>query len=128
MHDDTAEIIGTLLAFSPLEVFRAASPLVKLAILVIAGAGLIAVIAAIARRVSGGAYSSLLAIMGRAGLYAGVFGAGYTGMTIFMTAQQMHVARFVVYEPEVIEAVYVLLLGVIVWLIARIGNAGTKRR
>ena len=45
----------------------------------------------------------------------------------YIGAQAMHVTRFVIVEPEVIEAVYVLLLGVIVWLIARFGNAGAKR-
>ncbi len=127
MHSDTGEIIGTLLAFSPLGVFAAAPILVQLILLVVAAAGLIALIAAIARRVSGGPKSSLLKLMGQVGLYAGVGGAGYEGMATWMTVNQMHVTRFVIYEPEVIEAVFILLLGILVWLIARFGNAGGKR-
>ncbi len=127
MHNDTAEMIGTLMAFSPLGVFADAPLLVKLLMVIIMGAGLIALIATIARRVSGGSRSSLLTLMGQVGLYAGVAGAGYQAMGTYLTVQALHETRFVIYEPEVIEAVYVLLLGVIVYLIARLGNAGAKR-
>ena len=126
-HDDTAEMIGTLKAFSPMGVFADAEPLVKLAMIVIAAAGLVALIAAIARRMSGGSRSGLLVLAGQIGLYAGIAGAGYQAMTTFMTARALHETRFVVYEPEVIEAVFVLLLGMIVYGIARFGNAGAKR-
>ena len=126
MHDDTGEMIGTLLTFSPLGVFANATFLVKMVIIVIVGAGLAALIAAVKRRTSGGPPSSFLALMGRVGLYAGIAAAGYTGMTTYMTAQALHVTRFVVYEPEVLEAMYVLVLGVIVWLIARFGNKSSK--
>lgn len=127
MHDDTNEIIGTLLAFSPWGVFTAAPILIQLVILVIVCAGAVAIVAAIARKASGGAKSGLLTVAGQVGLYAGVGGAGYLGMETWLTAQQMHVTRFVIYEPEVISAVFVLLLGLVVWLIARFGNAGGKR-
>ncbi len=128
MHqDDTAEIIGTLMAFSPLEVFSTALMLVKLMLIIIAVAGLIAVVTALVRRLSGSPRSSLLAVMGQIGLYAGLAGAGYQGMVTFLTAQATHTTRFVIYEPQVIEGAYVLLLGVIVWLVARLGNAGAKR-
>jgi hypothetical protein len=126
-HDDTAEMIGTLMTFSPMGVFATASMLIKLAIIVILAAGVVALIAAIARRLSGGPRSGLLALAGQIGLYAGLAGAGYIGMTAFMAAQQTHMTRFVVYEPDAIEAVFVLGLGVIVYLIARAGNAGAKR-
>lgn len=127
MHDDTGEMIGTLLMFSPLGAFETAPILVQLLMLLIAVAGVIAVIAAIVRRTSGSPKSSLLKWAGQVGLYAGGAGAGYLGMETWLTAKQMHVTRFVIYEPEVISAVFVLLLGVIVWLIARFGNAGGKR-
>ncbi len=126
-HDDASEAIATFLMFSPLEAFSSASLLVKLLLIIIMGAGLIAIVAAVMRKVSGGPRSALLGIMGQVGLYAGIAGAGYQGTATYLTAQAMHVTRFVVFEPEVIEAVYVLLLGVVVWLIARLGNAGAKR-
>jgi hypothetical protein len=117
-------MVGTLMAFSPLGVFTEASLLVKLVLVIILGAGVIALVTAIARRMSNGPRSSLLALLGRVGLYTGVGGAGYEAMTTYMTASQMHVTRFVIVEPEVIEAVFVLLSGVIVYVIARLGNAG----
>lgn len=127
MHDDTGEMIGTMLTFSPVGVFENATFLVKLVFLVILLSGLAAIVAAIQRRMSAGARSSFLALSGRIGLYAGVGGAAYTAMTTFMTAQAMHVTRFVIYEPEVLEAVYVLILGLLVYAVARYGNAGAKR-
>ena len=126
-HDDTAEMIGTLMTFSPLGVFDNASFLLKLVLIVILGAGVAALIAAIVQRRSTGPRSKFLALVGRVGLYAGVGGAAYAAVNTFFTALAMHVTRFVIYEPEVIEAVYVLLLGVIVYLVARFGNAGGKR-
>jgi hypothetical protein len=127
MHDDTAEMIGTLKAFSFLGIFETAPVAVKLMLIIIAGAGLVAVIAAIARRLSNGRWSSLLATMGRIGLYAGAAGTGYMAIVTYLTAKALHETRFVIYEPEVIEAVCVLLLGVVVYVIARLGNAGAKR-
>ncbi len=127
MHDDTAEMIGTLKAFSFLGVYDTATPLVKLMLIIVAGAGVIALITAIMRRLSNGPRSSLLAMMGQIGLYAGLAGAGYTATATYLTAKALHETRFVIYEPEVIEAVCVLLLGVVVYLVARLGNAGAKR-
>jgi len=78
MHnDDTREIIGTLLLFSPLEVFSTAMLLVKLLLIIIMAAGLVVIIAAIARKASGGPRSALLGLMGQVGLYAGIAGAAY---------------------------------------------------
>ncbi len=127
MQNDGNEMMGTALTFTPWGLFAEASPLMKVVMLVVVAAGVVAAVAAIARKSSGGPRSSLLALAGQVGLYGGVGGGGYEAMTAWMTANQMHITRFAVIEPDIIEAVFVLLLGLIVWLIARYGNAGGKR-
>jgi hypothetical protein len=126
-HDDTAEMIGTLLSFSPMGVFETAPMLVKFMLIIIGVAGIVAVIAAVFRRVSNGPKSTLLPLAGQVGLYAGLAGAGYQATMTGIAVKATHVTRFVIYEPQVIETVFVLLAGVIVYLIARFGNAGAKR-
>ncbi len=65
--------------------------------------------------------------MGIAALVAGLLGAAYNGLNSYIAYQMVKPVRLIVVFPSIIEVVYVLMLGVIIWSIALWGNAGARR-
>ena len=121
-------IIGTLMRATPWDLFMMASIVVKLMVLIILAAGFLAVILAVLRKLNGGARSGLLSALGIIAVVAGLLGVAYTVLTNFMAYQAMRPTHLGVLLPSLIEVVYVLLLAVIIWSIARWGNAGARRQ
>lgn len=119
-------ILGTLAYATPWTVFLGASVVVKLLVLIMLAAGLLAVLLAALRKLNGGARSGLLSTLGIIAVVAGLLGVAYTGLTNFM-AYQAHPTHWGVLLPSLIEVTYVLILAVVIWLIAQWGNAGARR-
>ncbi|WP_443750555.1 hypothetical protein [Asticcacaulis solisilvae] len=86
-----------------------------------------AVALAVLRLASGGKPSAALATVGAIGLVAGCLGAVWDGLNAWLAAQSAHITDILVVLPEIVEVGYALLFGVLVWLVARIGNAGKRR-
>ncbi|WP_155847673.1 hypothetical protein [Asticcacaulis benevestitus] len=71
-------------------------------------------------------YSKPLAIYGRLALSCGLFGAAYSALNSYIGfAGDSNPHDIYDVLPSIIAAIYVLLLGVVVWLIAKWGNAST---
>ncbi len=125
--DDSQEIINTLRGFSIWGMYRNAAPLDQLLMTGMVLVGAVVIVAALIRRFGNGARSGLLSTLGLAALLAGLLGAAYEGWMILATARMMHVTRFVIVLPSVIETACVFGLGLIVWFIAALGNAGARQ-
>ncbi|MGN6208127.1 hypothetical protein [Asticcacaulis sp.] len=119
--------IRTLMMAWPWDVFGGLTIVVKFLVMIMLAAGAIAVIAAFMRKLGGGPRSGLLTAMGIVGLAAGLLGAAYNGLNSYIAYQMVKPVRFIVVFPSVIEAAYVLILGLIIWGISQWGNAGSKR-
>ncbi len=126
-EDGTQIILNTLSAATPWDVYTTALSLTKLGMTVSLLALVVALVLAIVRRGTGGRRSGVLDVTGVVGLVAGVAGAAYTALVSWTTAQHFHVTSVYVVLPAIITAVYAVGLGILVWLVARIGNAGAKR-
>ena len=129
MHSETAEIIDTLKAFSVTDAVANQPIPLEVMVVTIFGTGVIAAVAAVVRKASNGPRSSLLAMMGSIGLYAGL-ATGLYGAVIIGTAMMdthTRVTQFALYGPEALDIAAILLSGAIVYLIARIGNAGARK-
>lgn len=122
--DDTQIIWNTLRAATPWDVFMAAGSTIKLCMTVSLLAFVAALVLAMVRRTTGARRFGALDVIGIVGLVAGIAGAAYTALITWFVAQYSEVTHFAVILPEVVEAAYALLYGVLVWLVARIGNAG----
>ena len=125
--NDTAAIINTLATATPMNVIGGMVSLTKVMTILAIGAGIVALILAVMRRMSGGQRSSLLNALGWGGLGAGIAGAAYSALNTYIAANAMHEYRFVILLPSVIEAAYALIIGVIACGIATWGNAGARR-
>ena len=125
--NETAAIIHTLATATPMNVIGGMVSLTKVMTLLAIGAGIVALILAIMRRMSAGQRSSLLNTLGWVGLGAGIAGAAYTALNTYIAANAVHEYRFVILLPEFVEAGYSLIIGLIVWGIALWGNAGARR-
>jgi hypothetical protein len=118
------------------EVFRQATPwavfnfamfVVKLTATLTALVGAVVIVGATVRKVTGGTHSGLLAGLGWIALGLGVFGAGYCLLSLYITCANAP-RPFILMLPSIIEAGYAFLFGLIVWLIAGVGNAGARRQ
>ncbi|MFT4075202.1 MAG: hypothetical protein QM647_06680 [Asticcacaulis sp.] len=119
--------IRTLMMAKPWDVFGGLTIVVKFLVMIMLVAGLVAAITAFIRRFNGGPRSGLLSAMGITALVCGVLGAAYNGLNSYIAYQMVKPVRFIVVFPSVIEATYVLMLGLIIWAISMWGNAGARR-
>jgi len=126
-RDDTHILLNTLSAAKPWDVYMGAVSITKLSMTISLLALAVALILAAVRMTSGGKRSGALDVTGVVGLVAGVAGAAYTGLISWVAAQHAHVHNVYVVLPSIIEAAYAFLFGLLVWLVARIGNAGARR-
>ncbi|HTM83021.1 hypothetical protein [Asticcacaulis sp.] len=120
-------IMGTLAYATPGNVFISASIVVKLLVMIMMATGLVVLITAVIRKLTSGAHSGLLSTLGGVAVVAGLLSVAYTGLTSFMAYQRVHATHLGVLLPSLIEVIYVLMLGVIIWSIALWGNAGARR-
>jgi hypothetical protein len=119
--------IRTLMMATPWDVFGGLTIVVKLMVNIMLAAGIGAVIAALIRKANNGPRSGFLAFMGITALVAGLLGAAYNGLNSYIAYQMVKPVHLIVVFPSIIEVVYVLMLGVIIWSIALWGNAGARR-
>lgn len=128
-QDDTAAIIETfkMALAHPGIVFGSMLLVCKLTTLVSLACLAIAVVMGGIRRMNGAPRSGGLAVIGVIGLVFGLLGAAYGGLNTYITAQLTHVTRLVIYLPSLIESGLCVLVGVLAWLVARLGNAGARR-
>ncbi len=119
--------IRTLMMAWPWDVFGGLTIVVKFLVMIMLAAGIIVVITAVMRKLGGGPRSGLLAAMGIVALVAGLLGAAYNGLNSYIAYQMVKPVRFIVVFPSVIEAAYVLILGLIIWAVAAWGNTGARR-
>ena len=125
--NDTAMIINTLAMATPMNVIGGMVSLTRVMTLLAIGAGIVALVLAVIRRLSAGQRSSFLNTLGWVGLGAGIAGAAYTALNTFIAANALHQYRFVILLPSLVEAAYALIIGLIVFAVAAVGNAGAKR-
>lgn len=128
-QDDTAEIIGTFQSAltHPVDIFLNMSPVTKIAVFMALACLVIGSVVAVISRLNNARRSGLLTALGVVGLVFGLLGAAYGGLTTYIGVQEMHVTRVVIYLPELIEIGLCVIIGLLAWLVAQLGNAGAKR-
>lgn len=121
MAPSNSEIFfNTLATANPLDVFMGLNVLTKLAVLVIVIMGIVAVIVALTRR--GGARNGLLSFIAVAAPGLAALAVLYNGLRSFTAYKAIHATHIAVVFPTIIECGQVLILGLIVGLVAMMGN------
>lgn len=110
---------NTLATANPVDVFMGLNALTKLAVLVILVMGIVAIIVALTRR---GGRSGLLSFIGVAAPGLAALIVLYNGLRSFTAYKAVHATHIAIVFPTIIECGQVLILGIIVGLIAMIGN------
>jgi hypothetical protein len=128
-QDDTAEIIGTFEAAlgHPVDIFLNMGPVTQITTSIALVCLAVGVVVAVISRLNNAPRSGLLTALGVIGLIFGLLGAAYGGLTTYIGVQDMHVTRVVIYLPELIEIGLCVLIGLLAWLVAQMGNAGARR-
>ncbi len=111
---------NTLATANPFDVFMGLNALTKLAVLVILVMGIVAIIVALTRR--GGDRNGLLSFIGVAAPGLAALIVLYNGLRSFAAYKTIHATHIAIVFPTVIECGQVLILGIIVGLIAMVGN------
>ena len=124
--NDTDALIRTLGQATPWDVYANLSSTLKIAASIALLAAAAALVMALIRMMSGGRQSGFLGALGVIGLVVGIIGALYGATNSYIAAQVTH-PRLLVLLPSIIECAYVLLFGLLAWLIAKVGNAGARR-
>lgn len=126
-NNDTAEITNTIAAgqMDPVGVYVGMNFITKACVSLALIAGAAALIMAVLPSARGGR-SSLLDLLGKVGLVAGVLGGIYDAFVTWQVAGMLHETRLAPLTPSIIESVAAVLIGLIAWLIARFGNSGAK--
>ncbi len=128
-QDDTHEILATIKAglMNPLAVLMTTPLLTRLMAFIALICLAIVVIVAILRKLNNGPRSGLLATLGWVALLSSLAGTAYEGLMIYVGVQATHTTRMAVVMPNLIEGCEVLLIGIVAFVVAGLGNAGARR-
>ena len=128
-QDDTHEILATIkaAAMNPLAVLMTTPLLTRLMAFIALICLAIIVIVAILRRMNNSPRSGLLVALGWVALLSSLAGTAYEGLMIYVGVQATHTTHLAVIMPGLIEGCEVLLIGIIAWIVAGMGNAGARR-
>ena len=122
--NETSMIVNTLAMAKPVDVFLGLTLVTKALATVALLAGGLALVLALIRVVSQGRRSGALATTGLVGLISAALGAAYPGLNSAVAFFVVRPTHLLVLLPSAVEVTYVLILGLIVWVIAKLGNAG----
>lgn len=111
---------------NPDYIFSGTSWVPRLCLILFLVAGAIGLVIVVVRRASGGQRSGFLAFIGRVAPWLGIASAAYGLFNLYMGIQQDGALT----EPQLytvsLDLFYSLVPALVVWLIARFGNAGAK--
>lgn len=127
MSEDTAAIMATLQAYNPVEVIAYATLTIKMVAIALVKVAAVTLLMAIVRMVLRSAKSAGLRIFGYIGLGLGALGALYSLVNTGIAMKNSGVTRLAIILPSLLEALTLLAMGLIVWLIALAGNAGARK-
>lgn len=122
-HSNSEIFFNTLATANPWDVFLSANLIVQLIVVLLVVLGVVGLILAVIRLSSPGkARNGLLAVIAWIAPALALLGALYDGFRSYMGYSLSHATHIYVLFPTIIEAVMVLILGLIVGLIATICN------
>ncbi|ESQ76792.1 hypothetical protein [Asticcacaulis sp. AC402] len=119
---DLAVIAETLASASPWEVFLDMTLVAKVSTMMVVIAGIASVIIAVTLKGRTKAKSLLLTVMGYGALGWAVYGGLYEATNTYIGAQKTQTTSWITLLPSFVEIAYLLLMGMIVWIITAMGH------
>jgi hypothetical protein len=127
LGEDIMTFWDGLTGLTPVELFMESNIILKLIMILVMFNGFVALILAILRHATKGPRSGILTGLGAGALIFATLGAAYNGYFVYVTAKQLKISNLAIIAPSVAESLLCFGLGVIVMLIAVIGNWGAPK-